>query len=126
MNAMTQDLLDQTTIAERRARIVPHLQQILSSDQLKVATEDLAPFETDGLAPYRRMPMVVALPETKAQVQAIMRACKAESIPVVTRGAGTGLSGGAMPHEGGVLLSMTKMNAIVDIDPKARFITVQP
>ena len=126
MNAMTNTLLDQATIEERRRRIVPRLQQILSPEQLKVATEDLAPFETDGLAPYRRMPMVVALPANKSQVQQIMQACKAESIPVVTRGAGTGLSGGAMPHEGGVLLSMTKMNAIVDIDPKARIITVQP
>ena len=55
-----------------------------------------------------------------------MKACQSEDIPVVTRGAGTGLSGGAMPHEGGVLLSMTKMNAIQHIDPDARIITVQP
>ena len=126
MNAIASDLLDAATIAERRSRIVPKLSAFLAENQLKVSQEDLAPFETDGLAPYRRMPMVVALPETTEQVRRIMRACQAESIPVVTRGAGTGLSGGAMPHEGGVLLSMTKMNAILDIDPLARIITVQP
>lgn len=126
MTAIQSGLLDQAIIDDRRARIVPKLQAILSADQLKVTQEDLAPFETDGLAPYRRMPMVVALPTDKTQVIAIMKACQSEDIPVVTRGAGTGLSGGAMPHEGGVLLSMTKMNAIQHIDSDARIITVQP
>ena len=126
MNAMTQDLLDDATIAERRARIVPRLQAVLSPAQLKHAPEDLRPFETDGLAPYRRLPMVVALPANKAEVIAVLKACYDEDIPVVTRGAGTGLSGGAMPHEGGVLLSLTKMSAVKHIDPVGRTITVEP
>ena len=126
MNAMTDVLLDETTIAERRARIVPVLSQFLDADQLKHKAEDLRPFETDGLAPYRRLPMVVALPANKTQVKQILKACHEHDIPVVTRGAGTGLSGGAMPHEGGVLLSLTKMSAIKNIDPQARVITVEP
>ena len=67
MTAIQSGLLDQAIIDDRRARIVPKLQAILSADQLKVTQEDLAPFETDGLAPYRRMPMVVALPTDKAR-----------------------------------------------------------
>jgi len=88
--------------------------------------EDTRPYECDGLTAYRQVPMVVALPETEAQVQEILRACRALEVPVVPRGAGTGLSGGALPPGDGVLLSLAKFMRIVRVDPVARVAVVQP
>ncbi len=88
--------------------------------------EDTRPYECDGLTLYRQLPMVVALPETEAQVVQILKLCHAMQVPVVPRGAGTGLSGSALPHSGGVLLSMAKFNRILEIDRQARTATVQP
>ena len=87
--------------------------------------EDTVPYECDGLTAYREQPLVVALPETEAQVAAVLRTCHALNVPVVARGAGTGLSGGALPHTLGVTLSLAKFNRIVAIDPLARTATVQ-
>jgi len=87
--------------------------------------EDTTPFECDGLTAYRQRPMVVALPETLAQVQAVLKVCSELKVPVVARGAGTGLSGGAMPHAHGVTLSMAKFNQILNIDPVKRTAVVQ-
>src|SRR4029079_9705395 len=86
--------------------------------------EDTTPYECDGLTAYRQRPLVVALPDTYTQVQAVLKACHALEVPVVARGAGTGLSGGAMPHRLGVTLSLAKFNRIVRIDPRARTATV--
>jgi glycolate oxidase len=88
--------------------------------------EDTRPYECDGLTAYRQVPMVVALPETEAQVQEILRACHALRVPVVPRGAGTGLSGGALPPGDGVLLCLAKFMRIVRVDPVARIAVVQP
>jgi glycolate oxidase len=88
--------------------------------------EDTRPYECDGLTAYRQLPMVVALPETEAQVQQVLRACSALGVPVVPRGAGTGLSGGALPPGDGVLLSMAKFMRILSVDPRARTAVVQP
>jgi glycolate oxidase len=88
--------------------------------------EDLRPYECDGLTAYRQMPMLAVLPETIEQVQEVMRRCSARGIPVVARGAGTGLSGGALPLADGVLLSLARFNRILDIDPAARTARVQP
>jgi glycolate oxidase len=88
--------------------------------------EDTRPYECDGLTAYRRIPMVVALPETEEQVQRILRTCHAKQVPVVPRGAGTGLSGGALPPGDGVLLSMAKFMRIVRVDALARVAVVQP
>jgi glycolate oxidase len=88
--------------------------------------EDTQPYECDGLTAYRRVPMVVALPETEAQVQRILRTCHALGVPVVPRGAGTGLSGGALPPGDGVLLSMAKFMRVLRLDPRARLAVVQP
>jgi glycolate oxidase len=88
--------------------------------------EDTRPYECDGLTAYRQLPMVVALPETEAQVQRILRTCSALGVPVVPRGAGTGLSGGALPPGDGVLLSMAKFMRVLRIDPLARVAVVQP
>jgi glycolate oxidase len=88
--------------------------------------EDTRPYECDGLTAYRRLPMVVALPETEEQVQSVLRACHARGVPVVPRGAGTGLSGGALPPGDGVLLSMAKFMRVLRVDPVARVAVVQP
>ena len=88
--------------------------------------EDTRPYECDGLTAYRQLPMVVALPETEDQVRQILRACSKMNVPVVPRGAGTGLSGGALPPGDGVLLSMAKFMRVVRVDPRARMAVVQP
>jgi glycolate oxidase len=88
--------------------------------------EDTRPYECDGLTAYRQLPMVVALPETEEQVQRILKTCSALGVPVVPRGAGTGLSGGALPPGDGVLLSMAKFMRVLRIDPLARVAVVQP
>jgi glycolate oxidase len=88
--------------------------------------EDTRPYECDGLTAYRQLPMVVALPETEEQVQRVLQACAALGVPVVPRGAGTGLSGGALPPGDGVLLSMAKFMRVLRVDPRARVAIVQP
>jgi glycolate oxidase len=88
--------------------------------------EDTRPYECDGLTAYRQLPMVVALPETEAQVQRILSTCSSMKVPVVPRGAGTGLSGGALPPGDGVLLSMAKFMRVLRVDPRNRVAVVQP
>jgi glycolate oxidase len=88
--------------------------------------EDTRPYECDGLTAYRQLPMVVALPETEEQVRRVLQACSALGVPVVPRGAGTGLSGGALPPGDGVLLSMAKFMRVLRVDARARTATVQP
>jgi glycolate oxidase len=88
--------------------------------------EDLRPFECDGLSAYRQLPMLVVLPETTEHIQSIMRLCHAHQVPVVARGAGTGLSGGALPLADGVLLSLAKFKKIINIDAANAMATVQP
>jgi glycolate oxidase len=106
--------------------LLAELAAILPPASLLVAAEDLKPYECDGLTAYRQMPMVVTLPEDEAQVIAVLRACRAHQVPVVARGAGTGLSGGATPVAGGVILSLAKFMRILAIDPLARTARVQP
>lgn len=101
-----------------RAVVPPHC--VLSRE------EETRPYECDGLSLYRALPMAVVLPETEAQVQNILKVCKRLNVPVVARGAGTGLSGGAMPHAQGVLLGLAKFNKIIRIDAQAATAVVQP
>lgn len=89
-------------------------------------TEDLRPYECDGLSAYRQLPMLVVLPDSIAQVQSIITICYEYNVPVIARGAGTGLSGGALPLSTGVLLSLAKFKSILSIDPLARTARVQP
>lgn len=102
------------------------LRAILPPAGLLHAPEDTRPYECDGLSAYRQLPTIVVLPETIAQVQEIMRICVRYNVPVVARGAGTGLSGGALPHASGILLSLTKFNRILDVDVPNRSARVQP
>jgi glycolate oxidase len=88
--------------------------------------EDTRPYECDGLSAYRQLPMVVALPENEAQVIAVLNICRELDVPIVPRGAGTGLSGGAMPMAQGVVLSTARLNRILRLDPLARLAVVQP
>ena len=111
--------------AERQAQVVAALRQHLPEHALLWQREDTVPYECDGLSAYRERPMVVALPETEAQVGAVLRACYTLDVPVVARGAGTGLSGGALPHKMGVTLSLAKFNKIKRIDAISRTAVVQ-
>jgi glycolate oxidase len=109
----------------RQQRAVDALSALLPAHALLWRGEDTTPYECDGLTAYRERPLVVALPEDEAQVAAVLRACHALQLPVVARGAGTGLSGGALPHPLGVCLSLAKFNRIVELNPLARTATVQ-
>ncbi len=102
------------------------LRQFLPDDALLLSEESRRVYECDALSSHRVMPGCVILPSTVEQVQSVLRYCYANDIPVVARGAGTGLSGGAMPHKQGVLLSLAKFDQIVDIDPIQRSARVQP
>jgi glycolate oxidase len=119
-----------TAVAEKstdaRHPVIDALSAILPADSVLWRREQTVPFECDGLAAFRQRPLVVALPQTEEQVREILRICHALKVPVVARGAGTGLSGGAMPCADGVVLSLAKLNRIVEIDAIARIARVQP
>ncbi|MEY4341238.1 MAG: hypothetical protein RL541_742 [Pseudomonadota bacterium] len=117
--------LESMTHAQRQSQVVAALLRVLPAHAVLYTTEDTVPYECDGLTAYRARPLCVVLPETYAQVQAVLQTCYAIDAPVVARGAGTGLSGGAMPHPQGVTLSLAKFNKILNIDPIARTATVQ-
>jgi len=109
----------------RQQQVVAALAELLPAHALLWHREDTIPYECDGLTAYREQPLVVALPETEAQVAAVLRACHGLNVPVVARGAGTGLSGGALPNAMGVTLSLAKFNKILNIDATARTALVQ-
>ncbi len=109
-----------------RSKLLFHLQEVLAEDQLITAEEELRPYECDGLSAYKKLPIAIVLPETIEQVQQVMRICSRLFVPVVARGAGTGLSGGAMPHEGGIILGLSRFNKILEIDVDNQMARVQP
>lgn len=111
--------------ARRQAEVVAALARHVPAHALMWNAEDTTPYECDGLTAYRQRPLVVCLPETEAQVQAVLRACHAIQVPVIARGAGTGLSGGALPHPMGVTLSLAKFNKILQVDAASRTAVVQ-
>ena len=111
--------------AERQAQVVRALESVLPKHALLWNAEETTPYECDGLTAYRERPLVVVLPETYAEVQAVLKTCHALDVPVVARGAGTGLSGGAMPHRLGVTLSLAKFNKILKVDVAGRTALVQ-
>ena len=103
-----------------RDSLAAEFRDFLPADAVLSESEDLAPYECDGLSAYRQLPMLAVLPDTVEQVQQVMRVCSTRGVPVVARGAGTGLSGGALPLADGVLLSLAKFNRILEIDPDNR------
>lgn len=107
-------------------KLVARLQTVLPDEAILYETEDLRPYECDGLSAYRQTPMIVVLPRTEQEVAEVLRICHTMCVPVVARGAGTGLSGGALPHAKGVLLSLARLKRILELDPVARIARVQP
>ncbi|CAL93615.1 FAD-linked oxidase C-terminal domain-containing protein [Azoarcus olearius] len=123
---------EEAGIAERdfsaldKARVVEALARVLPAGALMFEAEDLRPYECDGLSAYRALPLAVVLPATEDEVVAVLTVCAELGVPVVARGAGTGLSGGALPHRHGVLLSLARFTRILHLDPHARTAVVQP
>jgi glycolate oxidase len=109
-----------------RAPLIDRLSAVLPPHLLIAEPENMKPFECDGLSAYRQLPMVVALPETLSQLRAVLAACHELGVPVVTRGQGTGLSGGALPIADGLLLSMTRFKTIREVNALARTADVDP
>ena len=129
MNASSLDNTTNATQALQKRELLTHilrgLEPYLPPHSLLYQTEDTTPYECDGLTAYRQRPLLVVLPENEAQVAAVLKVCHSLNVPVVARGAGTGLSGGAMPHAMGVTLSLAKFNKIVRIDKRSRTAVVQ-
>jgi len=125
MTSLRLPAADENTLANR-AQIVADLQAIVPGEGVICAEREMRPYESDGVTAYRQLPLVVVLPETTAQVQRILKYCHERGIRVVPRGAGTSLSGGALPLQDAVLLAMGKFNRILDIDLPNRCAVVQP
>ncbi len=109
-----------------KKRLLERLKAVLPAHCLLDDEEELRPYECDGLTAFRALPLVVCLPENEGQVQDVLRICRQLEVPVVARGAGTGLSGGAMPHAQGVVLSLARLNRILRVDAEACLAVVQP
>ena len=112
--------------AARSIALVAALRAALPAQCVLAGVEQTRPYECDGLSAFRQLPVAVCLPETEQQVQQALRVCREHDVPVVARGAGTSLSGGAMPHASGVVLSLARLNRILSVDPLARTARVQP
>ena len=112
--------------ASGRVALLAELAHALPAAALLASTEELKPYECDGLTAYRCLPWAVALPQSEEQVLAVLKVCHRRQVPVVVRGAGTGLSGGATPVAKGVVLSLARFMRILEIDPAARLARVQP
>jgi glycolate oxidase len=107
-------------------QVIERLRRILPAGAVLSSPEELKPYECDALTMYRQTPLAVALPVDEAQVAAVLRLCHEARVPVIARGAGTGLSGGATPRQDAVLLSLARLNRIISVDPLARTARVQP
>ena len=123
---MTSASIEPAFSAERQRSVAAALNAALPAGCVLSALEDTRPYECDGLSAYRQPPMVVVLPQDEAQVLAVLKVCREMQVPIVPRGAGTGLSGGAMPIADGVVLSTARMNRIVRLDAASRTAVVQP
>jgi glycolate oxidase len=112
--------------SQQRSDLIAGLLRIVPADLVLSDSEALHPYECDGLSVYRQTPLAVILPKTVSQAQTILKYCHQKAIPVVARGAGTGLSGGAYPLEDGILLSLAKFNRILHVDVENHLATVEP
>ena len=129
MESVLEDSGESMATASRAQRVdvfARALEREVPGCTLLTEVEDVAPYECDGLAAYRQLPLGVVLAESEAQVQGVLRICAHLGVPVVPRGAGTGLSGGAMPIHEGVVLSLARMRKIIAVDPYSRTATLQP
>ena len=114
------------SILAKRGEIIARLREIVPGEGVIAAEDEMRVYESDGLSAYRQMPMIVVLPETTEQVAEILRYCHGEGVKVVPRGAGTSLSGGALPLADAVLLGLGKFNRVLDIDFENRAVVTQP
>ncbi|MES2813262.1 MAG: FAD-binding protein, partial [Pseudomonadota bacterium] len=112
-------------VISRKARIVARLRAVLPADAVIDAVEELRVYECDALTAYRCPPLAAVLPRTTGEVSAVLRVCWEEGVPVVPRGSGTSLAGGAMPTADSVILGVARMNAVIETDYENRFIRVQ-
>jgi glycolate oxidase len=112
--------------SDRRRAVIATLRSQLPADSVLSQDEELRPYECDGLSVFRQPPIAVVLPHDEAQVCAALQVCREAGVPIVARGAGTGLSGGAMPHADGIVLSLARFNRILEIDPVGCTARVQP
>ncbi|VFT05328.1 glycolate oxidase subunit GlcD [Pseudomonas aeruginosa] len=126
MNILYDERVDGVLPKVDKAALLAELREALPDLEVLHSQEDLKPYECDGLSAYRTVPMLVVLPERVEQVQTLLKLCHARNVPVVARGAGTGLSGGALPLEQGILLVMARFNRIIEVNPAGRFARVQP
>ena len=117
---------DTASLEALRQSLALRLREFLPRESVLTDEEDKRPYECDGLSAYRKLPWIVVLPDTIEQVGRVLKLCSEQNISVVARGAGTGLSGGALPLSDGVLLSLTKFSRILEIDPDNRTATVEP
>jgi glycolate oxidase len=108
------------------AALAARLREFIGEQYVVSAAESKRPFECDGLSVYKQMPGLVVMPSSTEEVRQIVRLCYRDKVPVVVRGAGTGLSGGALPNPDGVLLSLSRLSRILEIDPDAGLARVQP
>ena len=125
MSEMIAFLKPDPAILSRRAAILADIADLLPEDALVMEERELVPFETDAFVSYRRLPLAVALPETTEQVAAVVKYCHREGIPVIPRGAGTSLSGGAIPQEDAVVIGLSRLNRIIEVDLPNRCAVVQ-
>ncbi|MED5609292.1 MULTISPECIES: glycolate oxidase subunit GlcD [unclassified Pseudomonas] len=126
MNILYDERLDGALPKVDKAALLAEMRAALPDLEILHEAEDLRPYECDGLSAYRSTPMLVVLPEHVEQVQTLLRLCHRMQVPVVARGAGTGLSGGALPLEQGVLLVMARFKRILEVNPEGRYARVQP
>lgn len=126
MNILYDERVDGALPRPDKAKLLAQLSDAMPSLEILHTPEDLRPYECDGLSAYRVMPLLVVLPDQIDQVQTILKLCHSNNVPVVARGAGTGLSGGALPLEQGVLLVMARFNRIIEMNPDCRYARVQP
>ncbi|WP_312201661.1 FAD-binding protein, partial [Stutzerimonas balearica] len=120
MNILYDERVDGALPKVDKAALLAELQRALPDLEILHRGEDLKPYECDGLSAYRTTPMLVVLPERVEQVETLLKLCHQRGVPVVARGAGTGLSGGALPLEQGILLVMARFNKILEVDPAGR------
>jgi len=115
-----------SNLTQQRYALASLLRDVVGGQHVLSSPEELKPYECDGLSAYCAIPLLVVLPADAAEVQAVLRICHAQQVPVVARGAGTGLSGGALPLENGVLLSLARLNQILAVDASNSCARVQP
>ncbi|MBS0510925.1 MAG: glycolate oxidase subunit GlcD [Proteobacteria bacterium] len=126
MNILYDERIDGALTRVDQAALLAELRTVIPDLTILHRREDLKPYECDGLSAYRTTPLLVVLPERVEQVAAVLKLCHQRKVPVVARGAGTGLSGGALPLEQGVLLVMARFNRILEVNPAGRYARVQP